>query len=274
MVNVKSEYQEPAPENTQETGESAENIRSIYRGVWAERLKNAQKLPVGGCVFGTELYIKIELDFATFDEQIEDFTEETIRELYEQSKDSVEDFMKNNGSDMDPYTYFLCYQVQNVVHKLLEVDPNAPTNWSERDKMYGRKKLPKLSEFLGKTACGERAALGQYLLQRAGAESAYVSGITMDNAKDTEEYPGNHSFLVLKHPGKPDATLIFDIARPLSQQHVPHVLETDVPFTYELLKDKGDLLVGAKEVLKGDKLWFGVGFPGRGVQNIIEASPI
>ena len=47
---------------------------------------------------------------------------------------------------------------------------------------------------------------------------------------------------------------------------MPRVLETDVPFNYDLLKDKEELLVGATEVLQGGRLWFGVGEPVAGGQ--------
>ena len=213
-----------------------------------------------------KLTTKLELDLATFDEQLGGFTEENIKKVYEQSKESVKDWLEKIGSDMDPYTYFLCYNVQQKIHKLLEVDPNAPTNSFERQKMYWGQKPPKLSELKGKTECAERAALGQYLLQRVGAESAYVSGITMRDVKDTDEFPEDHSFIVLQNPTKPESTLIFDIARPRSQHNVPRVLETDVPFNYDLLKDKEELLVGATEVLQGGRLWFGVGEPVAGGQ--------
>ena len=150
----------------------------------------------------------MELDLATFDEQLGGFTEENIKKVYEQSKESVKDWLEKIGSDMDPYTYFLCYNVQQKIHKLLEVDPNAPTNSFERQKMYWGQKPPKLSELKGKTECAERAALGQYLLQRVGAESAYVSGITMRDVKDTDEFPEDHSFIVLQNPTKPESSAL------------------------------------------------------------------
>lgn len=268
MEKFESPYREPVP--PQEKQESVEAMREIHRGIWAERLVDGQELPLGGSLFSKELTTKLELDFAAFEEQLGGFTEENIRKMYEQNKDSVKNWLKKIGSEIDPYTYFLCYQVQQKVHKLLEVDPNAPTNLFERQKMYWSQKPPKLSELKGKTECAERAAMGQYLLQRAGVESAYVSGITMQDVKDTNEFPEDHSFIVLKHPTKPESSLIFDIARPHSQHNLPRVLETDVPFNYELLKDKEELLVGATEVLQGGRLWFGVGEPVAGQHETIE----
>jgi len=270
MEKFESPYQEPVSESAQEEQESVEAMREIHRGIWAKQLSDGQELPLGGSLFSKVLTTKLELDLAAFDEQLGNFTEENIRKVYEQSKDSVKYWLEKVGSDMDPYTYFLCYQVQQKMHKLLEVDPNAPTNSFERQKMYWGQKPPKLSELKGKTECGERAALGQYLLQRAGAESAYVSGITMQDVKDTDEFPEDHSFIVLQNPIKPESTLIFDIARPRSQHNVPRVLETDVPFSYDLLKDKEELLVGATEVLQGERLWFGVGEPVAGQHETIE----
>jgi hypothetical protein len=270
MEKFESPYQEPVPEPAQEEQESVEAMREIHRGIWAEQLSDGQELPLGGSLFSKELTTKLELDLAAFDEQLGGFTEENIRKVYEQSKESVKEWLGKIGSDIDPYTYFLCYQVQQKMHKLLEVDPNAPPNSFERQKMYWSQKPPKLSELKGKTECAERAAFGQYLLQRAGVDSAYVSGITMQDVKDTDEFPEDHSFIVLQNPTKPESTLIFDIARPRSQHNVPRILETDVRFNYDLLKGKKELLVGATEVLQGGRLWFGVGEPVAGQHETIE----
>jgi hypothetical protein len=267
METFRPKHQEQIAESTQEVQES---MREIYRGIWAKRLADGQELPLGGSLFSKELTTKLELGLVAFDEQLGGFTEENIREVYEQSKESVKDWLEKIGSNMDPYTYFLCYNVQQKMHKLLEVDPNASTNSFERQKMYWSQKPPKLSELKGKTECAERAALGQYLLQKAGAESAYVSGITMQNIKDTDEFPEDHSFIVLKHPTKSESSLIFDIARPRSQHNIPRVLEADIPFNYDLLKDKEELLVGATEVLQGGRLWFGVGEPVAGQHETVE----
>jgi hypothetical protein len=270
MDKFESPYQEHISEATQENQESNEAMRKIYRGIWAERLGSGLELPIGGSIFSKELTTKLELDFVAFDDQVSGFTEGTIRNIYEQNKESVKDWLEKIGADIDPYTFFLCYQTQQKMQKLLEVDPNAPSNSIERQKLYWGQNPPKLSELKGKSECAERAALGQYLLQRAGVESTYVSGITMQDVKDTDEFPENHSYIVLKHPTKPESTLIFDIARPRSQQNLPRVLETDVLFNYDLLKGKEELLVGATEVLQGGRLWFGVGEPAAGEHEIIE----
>ncbi|MBD3311303.1 MAG: hypothetical protein GF349_02260 [Candidatus Magasanikbacteria bacterium] len=260
MKEQKSEYQNSAIENKKER-DNSEAIKSLYRGVWAKKLVNGEKLPIGGSLFNNqELTLKLELDFDTFEEQLESFTEENIKNVYEQNKNLVISWLDKVGSDVDPYTYFLCYQVQQKIHKLLEVVPNTLEHSTKREKKYSNQNIPKLSELKGISECGERAALGQYLFQRVGVESAYVSGICMKNAKDVDEFPDNHSFIVFKNPTNTNSSLIFDIARPRTpDKNVPRILETDVPFTYDLLKNEKDLLVESTEVLQGGKLWFGVG---------------
>ena len=117
--------------------------------------------------------------------------------------------------------------------------------------------------------CAERAALGQYMLQRLGIESTYVGGVSMVDAKDGDEYPEAHSFIVMKIPDG-SGTYIFDIARPKSQHNLPRMLKTAVPFTYDLLAGKEELLVKAKEALQNSELWFGVGDPVAGEHDIVE----
>lgn len=255
---------------SQQEQEREEEFKFIYRGIWADRLSSGQKLPVGGSLFDKNLSTKLELDFDYFKDDLENFTEENIRKIYEQNKESIINWLEQIGSDIDPYTYFTLYQVQQKMQKLLEADQNSNSSQSERLKMYQGENAPKLSELKGKTQCAERAAMGQYLLQKAGVKSSYVSGITMEDARDEDDFPDDHSFIVLDNPAKEDSTLIFDIARPRSQHNVPRVLETAVPFNYELLKDKEKLLVAAKEVLQGAELYFGVGETTSGHREIIE----
>lgn len=244
--------------------------KSLHRGVWAEHLKNNQELPVGGSMFSKELTIKVKLDFEHFADQLDKFTEENVRALYEQSKAAVSDWLSKVGSDVDPYLFYVAQQVMQKMQKLLEVDPQQPNQGFARKQKYNELKTPLLSELKGKTMCAEQAALGQFLLQRAGFESAYVGGVAMQDAKDQEEWPEEHSFLVVKNPNKPEETFIFDIARPRSQQNIARVLKPAVPFNYDLLTGKSELLVQAKEVLQGGALWFGVGEPVCGEHDMIE----
>lgn len=262
MENEKFESPYQSPES--------QNIKLLHRGIWAEKLSDGQELPLGGSMFSNELSIKLELDFKNFEDQLNKFTKENIESEYAKSKDSVIEWLNKIGSNVDPYIYFVCWQTQQKVFNLLEADPKKPSDSWARKQAYSEGKVPKLSELKGKSECGERAALGQYLLQKAGVDTAYMSGITMADANDRKEYPEDHSFIVLKNPKNSEETLIFDIARPRHQYNLPRVLKTDAPFTHELLKDKEELLVRATEVLQGGKLWFGVGDPVAGQHESIE----
>ncbi len=269
------EFQNPQIETKKSDEKSSEFIKPLYRGIWADKLENTQELPVGGSMFDKKLSTKLKLDFEVFDSELKGFTEENLKNIYKQSEKNVIDWLKQIGSnDIDPYEYFLCYQVQQKINKLLEIDSRVPTNSFERQKMFMGEEAPKLSEMKGKSECAERAALAQYIFQKSGIHSSYVSGITMNNIKDEDEFPENHSFLVLDHFAKPKSTLIFDIARPISENNIPRVLETDVPFTYDKLKGEEDLLIGAKEILQNHKLWFGVGDQVAGYHKTIEESGI
>jgi hypothetical protein len=262
MEKFKLENQEPAIESNKENKE----IKSIYRGIWAEKLKDGQELSMGGSLFNEKLSKKIELDFSSFEEDINGFTEEKIKESYEKNKDKVIGWLNRVGSDIDPYTYYHCYQIQQKTEKLLEInlEDSIEKREGKREEVYNEKKIPKLSELKGKPMCTEIAALGQYLLQKININSIYVGGITMIDGKSKDEFPEDHSFIVLKDPNKKEVTLIFDIARPriAESSRMPRILETEIPFNYELLKDEENLIVGATEVLQRKrKLWFGVGDP-------------
>ena len=83
METFRPEYKESNAESTQEQQKSVEAMREIHRGIWAERLVDGQELPLGGSLFSKELTTKLELDLATFDEQLGGLTEENIRKVYE-----------------------------------------------------------------------------------------------------------------------------------------------------------------------------------------------
>lgn len=93
----------------------------------------------------------------------------------------------------------------------------------------------------------------------------------MENARDEEEWSVEHSYLVVKNPDHLEGDYIFDIARPHQRHNLARVLKPAVPFNYELLKGKRELLVLARDVLQGgDELWFGVGEQASGKHAFIE----
>jgi len=260
---------EPRFENEINNTES-ENFKLIHRGIWAERLEDGQKLPIGGFLFSNDLTAKLELDFNSF--ETSRFTEENIRKAYEKSKGPIADWLEKCGSDVDPYIYFVCFNVQKKVDELLKTDIQGDISMDRRI-AFQEDRTPKLSELVGKTECAERAALGQCLLQKIGLKSIYMSGVAMGDAKDPDEYATPHSFIVIEQADKPGETLIFDIARPHqgnNNEKIARVLKTAVPLTHDLFKEENELLIAADDVLQKDKLWFGVGEPVNGWHKTIE----
>ena len=239
--------------------------KKLYRGIWANKLIDQEELPVGGSIFSTELTTKLKLDFSSFEQDLESVTPEKIAEHYEKNKDSIKKWLEEIKSDIDPFTFLIAMVVQKKVDTLLDVKPDASLD--ERSKLYSNGATPLLSELRGKSACGERAALGQYLLQKLGVESSYMSGISIQNPENTESYPEDHSFIVFHHEG---TDVIFDIARPKSQENLPRLLRSSIPFNAQVFDGKNDALIETREVLQGQKIYFGVGDPTSGHRNILK----
>lgn len=251
--------------------ESVAELKPLYRGVWAEQLKDGMDLPMGGSLLHDRMSLRLHLDFATFEPELQRWTPESINKMYEENKDGLKKWLEDIGSDVDTYIFYVCSLVQKKMQTLLDVNlPEEHGGNVERDKLYSEGRSPALSELKGKTMCGERAAMGQYLLQRIGLESAYVGGITMENAKDNDEYAEAHSYIIVQDTKDNTTSYVFDIARPRSQYNLPRILRADKPITYDMLKDQSNLLVRTREVLKAGELWFGVGAPVAGHHKIVE----
>lgn len=234
-------------------------FKKLYRGIWADYLEDGEDLPVGGSIFSDELTTKIILDFSSFKGQLDSFrSPQKLSELFVQNKPALIDWLSKVGSKIDPYIFFIANHIQIKVQALLDVDvKNPPMDLKRRTRFQND--VAKLSDLKGLSMCAEQASLGKYLLQNVLEKeytSYYVSGVEMQS-KSNELF--NHSFIVIKT--QTSKTYIFDIARPLSGNNLPRILETDVPFTYELFLNSKNKLVGATEVLKGGRLYFGVGNP-------------
>ncbi len=240
----------------EDSGSGPEEIKTLFRGVWADELYSGQELPVGGSIFSEELTSKLKLDFDNFEDDLGGYTEENMIDVFKtgENQKQYEEYLNVYESDVDSYLHFICFQIQNKVARLLEIDPVKRINAMQRNQMFSDG-IPNLSDLKGKSMCAERAALAQFLLQRIGIESAYVSGVSssVESGDDMED----HSFVVLKN--RDGQTLIFDVARPNDLDNMPAVYKTGETFDYELLAGKEHLLVEAEEVLHGNKVYFGVG---------------
>ena len=250
------------PENGGLYTHEPNNIQSVYRGIWANRLENGDELPVGGSIFTEELTTKLVLNFDEFGAELDPYrSPEKVSEAYQQNREQISTWLRDVGSTIDPYLIFALHNVQRKVFTLMNFNPeNSRTqliDQLERATKY-HNDIARLTDFRGFAMCAELAALGQHLLQnvlRNGYSSSYMSGVE----GETSSANGDHSFIVIRAPDL--TTYIFDIARPISDQNMPRILRTDVPFTHELFRETNNLLIGATEVLRGGRLYFGLGNP-------------
>ena len=93
---------------------NSENIRILNRSVWAEKLQDGDKLPVGGSMFSDNPLLdgstlKIELDFDSLKGDLVNFTHETISNLYQKNKLAMDSWLKESNSTIDPFLYFALY---------------------------------------------------------------------------------------------------------------------------------------------------------------------
>lgn len=225
-------------------------MKPLYRGIWAERLERGQDLPIGKCIQNKD--IVLSLDFDSFDDFLDGWhSPERILEDYR----NLEAILSRKGCNADFYLHFVCDRVGEKVRDLLNVYPECLPDPFERVKRL-RQTRANLSDMKGIAMCSEQAALGQYLLQgvlERGYTSSFVNGVRYQHSSGKLDA---HSFLVLSKNHK---TFIFDIYQLVSLKK-PSLLETEIPFTYELLKDKqGSFLVGATGVLSGNLVFFGIG---------------
>lgn len=247
--------------------------KPLLNGVWADKLSNGQDLVVGGSFIDRNAQIMLNLDFDTFDANLTSITSENLRSKFDQNKSNIEEWLKTVEQStgrkivVDAYLFYCLQQIQGVVLSLLDHDPQNPSSGFERNLAYQEPK-PKLSELKGKSHCAEIAALGQYILQKAGINSAYVGGVAMNNPYDQDEYAEAHSFIVIKDDnGK--GQYIFDIARP-GQHNLPTLLNPKVGFDYDLIKGEKEKLIEAEEILLGEKRYFGVGEQVAGRHNVLK----
>lgn len=234
--------------------EKEASVHELYRGIWADKLENGQQIPVGGTIFRPDMHLKLILDFDAFDDDMKNVNPARLEEIYQSTgEENIMEYLDKLNSEIDPRLFYTCLQVQMKIGELLKTEEKG--NRFERLKKYDEDNPPKLSELIGNTMCAERAALGQYVMQKLQVRSSYMSGINMLNPDDPDEFPGEHSFLVVEKDGK---KYIFDIARP-HRGDIPRIFDITADMSAFLFKDKNDLLVKGEDVLDKGIVWFGVG---------------
>src|SRR5690606_3108677 len=109
-------------------------------------------------------------------------------------------------------------QVQGKMEQMLAVKRDEEDTYFPRFDKYKDGKTPNLSEFKGISQCAEQVLVAKYLLDKAGMKSVYCSGITMNDPENPEEFPEDHSFLIM--PNTKGGTYVFDVARPKSSYNL------------------------------------------------------
>src|SRR5690606_9611963 len=99
----------------------------------------------------------------------------------------------------------------------------------------------------------------QYLMQNLGLDSAYCSGISINDPEDINRDAVHHSFIVIKD-GE-EGSYIFDIARPhrIQGEPVVRVLRTPVAIEADTFSGQKNVLVAGRDVLSDQQILFGVG---------------
>ena len=246
----------PEQYTVKEQKSEKQELKTLYKGIWADHLENGQLLSVGGSIFRPDLNLKLELDFESFSDQLMSAVPERLEEVFQETGEgAIVEYLEKLKSDIDPRLFYACLQVQRKVNDLLEIESQQPQSGRERSNLYDEENPPKLSQLVGKTQCAERAALGQFILQKLNVDSSYMSGIVMDDPDDNEEYPENHSFLAVRKNGK---CYVFDIARS-HKGEIPRMFEMQSEFQCELFENTKDILACGEDIFSHHKSWFGVG---------------
>lgn len=158
--------------------EVASQLTRLHRGVWGT-LENDMELPIGGSILSNELTTSLKLDFSNFPEFA---TQEKIDELYENGRLRYEEWFAQLPaglrSAISPREFFTLCLVQNGMEMRLGVKSEFPPETEMARTARYSSEMPLLSDFRGGIShCGERSALGQWLLQKVGIPSVYMGGV-------------------------------------------------------------------------------------------------
>ena len=237
-----------------EAGKSID-ITPLYRGVWADRIKDGDQIPVGGSIFSDELDIIMEVDTEWLKDKTVNFTREKLDELYNSDNGQLlKKWVEDNGIKVDPMILHHLLYVQNKMRALLEVGDESVA--VARKDLYLSQRRAKLSEFVGQSECAEQAVVGKLLLDKIGIKSTFMEGVHVDSK---ESDPFDHSFLVLDDLSG-EGSLIFDIARPkASVSGYPRILRSEKKLDPTVFEGKNNYVVPAVDIYNGSNIYYGVG---------------
>ncbi len=229
--------------------------KPLYRGLWAESIKDGDEIPVGGSIFSDKLDTMLTVDTEWMQDTLGKFTAARIEEAYEGGNGAkFAPWIEKNGIKIDPQIFHKLLQVQATTRRLLQVG-DEPVARQRKDKYYDGQES-KLSDFVGKSECAEQAVVGKLLLDNIGVASTLMEGVHVDNKGDD---PIDHAFLVMDD-SQGDGSLIFDIARPkASIDGYPRILRSEKKLSYSTFEGKDNYVVPAVDIYNGNTIHYGVG---------------
>ncbi len=187
-------------ENADETG----RIRQLYRGLWAEEIKEGDKIPVGGSIFSDKLDIVMEVDTELLTDKTDKFIRERLDELYSSDNGQlIKKWIEENNLQIDPMLFHHLLYTQKKMGAILEVGDESVA--VARKDLYLSERYAKLSEFVGQSECAEQAVIGKFLLDKIGIKATFMEGVHVDSKKSD---PFDHAFLILDD-SQGEGSLIF-----------------------------------------------------------------
>lgn len=162
--------------------------------------------------------------------------------------------------DFHPELFVKILATQRFTAQALQISSNEPP-CSVREEKYRHAgdAAANISEFIGRSACAERALLGKHILDLLDVPSCYVGGVFSlgdPGIKNSGAAISQHSYIVL--PQTNGETLVFDIANQHSDGD-PRIIKTAVPLTAELFSKGYGAFVEGKELLRDRRHFWGAG---------------
>ncbi|MBD3245070.1 MAG: hypothetical protein GF335_03695 [Candidatus Moranbacteria bacterium] len=147
--------------STETKGETGDRLPGEL-SYWSSSLKNNDQIPFGISLLDrtTKKYLTLDFDTLIDASKIENYTSSGMDDIYTKNK-ALFEIGKLKNENIDPYLLHACYQIQNKVYELLELD-NKDEGLDNREK-YLKMEKPLISKSKKTAKCTEKAALGQYL---------------------------------------------------------------------------------------------------------------
>lgn len=234
---------------------------ALHRGRWIEgALVENQLVAVGGSVFSADLNVKVRLDYASFAEELRNWTPETIAAKIERNRASIAQQLARARIDLEPELVILPLMVQMKSDAMLQVTNDSEPHAERQNKYFASDEAPLLSDFRGISACAERALLAKHLFDRLERTAVYMGGVAAKLNSDGQAVdPVNHSFLIIPYN---DRSIVFDVARKCSNGW-PRLVVMDCELNLERFCSTDNLLVAGRSPFSSSdsKMLFGVGNP-------------